>query len=414
MKKPDEIMLIPHEEGFRAWRTKAGLTTAGETETKTWRGAEWIALPARCVVSVPMRFQGVDASRRESAAQLELEAAGLGAETSETFNYELHTLGSDERDQRTSTYIQVSPLPANIVENGDDARYAPSVAFHKLTPGELLIWREDGAFVIAIAHESGEPMHSQALAARCLDADAAAEIRCILASLELSSLNPDIHALALVTGSIPDDLIPEDFAQALDLPIIIKDLSVPAAPAHATRLVPASVVRLRLERQQRRMMMLGALAFAFVLVAALGAFAIRVWVRERSITSEEVRLAELEPELLTIRDAKAAWEDLLPALTPDTYPVESIYQLVLLLPPEGIRVTRLEIKQDGLIIDGEASSLGHGIEFRDKVMSSPAFKRWTWEIPQPTSLPDGRATFRAEARPLESETAETTEGDAQP
>jgi hypothetical protein len=413
MKKSDEIMLIPHEEGFRAWRNKAGLITAGETETKTWRGAEWIALPARCVISVPMRFQGVDSSRRESAAQLELEAAGLGAETLETFNYELHSLGSDDRDQRTSTYIQVSPLPAGIVENGDDARYAPSVAFHKLTPGELLIWREDGAFVIAIPHESGEPMHSQALAARCLDADAAAEIRCILASLELASLSPDIHSLVLANGSIPGDIVPEDFAQALDLPVIIKDLSVPTPPTHASRLVPASVVKLRLERQQRRMMMLAALAFAFVLVAALSAFAIRVWARERGILSEEKRLAELEPELLTIRDAKAAWEDLLPALTPNNYPVESIYQLVLLLPPEGIRVTRLEVKQDGMIIDGEASSLGHGIEFRDKLLSAPAFKRWTWEMPQPTSLPDGRATFRAEARPAESEAAINLE-EAQP
>lgn len=410
MKKTDEIMLIPQEEGFRAWRNKAGLTTAGETETKTWRGAEWIALPARCVVSVPMRFQGIDAARRESAAQLELEAAGLGTETAETSNFELHNLGHDDRDQRTSTYIQVAPLPATVVENGDDAKYAPSVAFQKLTPGELLIWREDGAFVIAIPHEGGEPMHSQALAARTLDADAAAEIRCILASLELSSLTPDIHTLALVSGSIEGDLVSEDFSQALDLPVVIKDKIVPTAPAHVTRLVPASVVRLRHERQQRRMVMLGALAFAFVLVAALSAFAIRVLVRERSIVSEEKRLDELEPELLTIRDAKAAWEDLLPALTPDTYPVESIYQLVLLLPPEGIRVTRLEVRQDGMVIDGEASSLGHGIEFRDKLLSAPAFKRWQWEMPQPTSLPDGRATFRAEARPpQESEAVETTE-----
>jgi hypothetical protein len=413
MKKTDEIMLIPQEEGFRAWRNKAGLTTAGETETKTWRGAEWIALPARCVVSVPMRFQGVDAARRESAAQLELEAAGLGNETAETFNFELHNLGHDERDQRTSTYIQVAPLPTSVVENGDDAKYAPSVAFQKLTPGELLIWREDGAFVIAIPHESGEPMHSQALAARTLDADAAAEIRCILASLELSSLTPDIHTLALVSGSVEEDLVSEDFSLALDLPVVIKDKTIPTAPAHVTRLVPASVVRLRQERQQRRMMILGALAFAFVLVAALIAFAIRVWVRERSVIREELRLAALEPELMTIRDAKAAWDDLLPALTPDTYPVESIYQLVLLLPPEGIRVTRLEVRQDGMIVDGEASSLGHGIEFRDKLLSAPAFKRWKWEMPQPTSLPDGRATFRAEARPEETATAETTEG-AQP
>jgi hypothetical protein len=157
------------------------------------------------------------------------------------------------------------------------------------------------------------------------------------------------------------------------------------------------------------MMMMGAAAFAFVLIAALGAFAARVLMRERSIIAEEARLDSMEPELISIRDAKAAWDDILPALTPDTYPVESIYQLVVLLPPEGIRLTRFEIRQDGIVLDGEASSLGHGIEFRDKLVAAPAFKRWSWEFPQPTSLPDGRATFRAEARPVEVAAPETTE-----
>jgi len=410
MKHPDELMLIPHEEGFRAWRAKAGLTSPGETETKTWRGAEWIALPARCLISVPMRFQGVDATRRESAAQLELEAAGLGTETADNYQFELQTLGSDDRDQRTATFIQAAALPATILESGDDARYAPSVAFQRLTPGEARLWSEDGSYVFAIPHDSGEPMHYQALAAKTLDADAAAEIRCILASLELSGLNPDVQSICLTAASLEGVSISDEFQNALDIPVSIRPSLPPVAPRHVTRLIPAAVVKLRHERQQRRMVMMGALAFAFVLVAALGAFAVRVLIRERSIIAEEKRLDAIEPELASIRDAKAAWDDLLPALKPDTYPVETIYQLVVLLPPEGIRVTRFEIRLDGIVIDGEASSLGHGIEFRDKLVSAPAFKAWKWEIPQPTSLPDGRATFKAEARPAEDPTAvESTE-----
>jgi len=141
---------------------------------------------------------------------------------------------------------------------------------------------------------------------------------------------------------------------------------------------------------------------AFVLVAVLGAFAARLVLRERQLAAEEQALIDLEPQLASIRDAKANWEDLRPALTPEQYPVESIYQLILLLPPEGIRVTRCELRSDGMVIDGEASSLGHGIEFRDKLVAAPAFQRWLWDFPQPPSLPDGRATCRAEARPVES------------
>jgi hypothetical protein len=153
--------------------------------------------------------------------------------------------------------------------------------------------------------------------------------------------------------------------------------------------------------------MMGVAAFTFVLIAALGAFAMRVLIRERQLVAEEHRLNEIEPQLAAIRDAKASWDDLRPALTPDLYPVESIYQLILLLPPEGIRVTRFELRTDGMVIDGEASSLGHGIEFRDKLVAAPAFKRWQWDFPAPTSLPDGRATFRAEARPPEAATDAT-------
>jgi hypothetical protein len=85
--------------------------------------------------------------------------------------------------------------------------------------------------------------------------------------------------------------------------------------------------------------------------------------------------------------------------------VETFYQLVLLLPEENIRLVRFEARLDGIIIDGEASSLQHAIEFRERLQAAPAFKRWDWgEFLQPTSLPDGRATFHAEGKPIGSGT----------
>lgn len=418
MKNPDELMLIPHEEGFRAWRLKGGHVTHPEAEPRSRRGAAWIALPARNLVSVPMRFQGVDVSRQEGMAQLELEAAGFGAETSDTNNYDVWNLGQDERDQRSASFIQVAPLPTDVLEEGQDAQFAPSVAFQHLEAGEALIWREAGTLVLAIPHDSGSPLHCQALASRNLDADAAAEIRCILASLELGGLAPNVQSVAVVSSALKVETlseeaaaptehtgqISEDFAQALDLPVYLREEKMPNLPGHASRLIPAPVVQQRQDRQQRRMLMMGALAFVFVLVAALGAFAARVGLRQHSLSQEVVRLDSLEPELMTIRDAQSAWEDMKFAISPALYPVESLHQLVQLLPNENIRITRFEVREDGIVIDGEASSLGHGIDFRDKLVSAEAFQRWQWEFPQPTSLPDGRATFRAEGRPIGADT----------
>lgn len=414
MKNSDDLMLIPHEEGFRAWRLRGGQVAKLEQESRSRRGTAWIALPARSLITVPFRFQGVDPDRREAMAQLELEAAGFGNETADTNNFDLWNLGTDDRDQRSISFIQVAPLPADILQEGGEAKFAPSVAFHQLVPGEALIWREAGTLVLAIPHETGGPLHCQALAARVLDADAAAEIRCILASLELGGLSPNVQTLAVVsTALIPqavegvdapltkEDLLTDAFTDELDMPVTMREEQVPSMPGHTSRLIPAPVVKDRHERQQRHMVMMGALAFAFVLVAALGAFAARVALRERSIDQELARLDALEPELMTIRDAQASWQDMRFAISPDMYPVETLHQLVLLLPAQNIRITRFEVREDGIVIDGVASSLQQGIAFREKLLSEEVFKRWNWEFPPPTNLNDGTATFRAEGVPVE-------------
>lgn len=427
-------MLIPHEEGFRAWRLRPG---GQPEEARSWRKATWVALPARSLITVPFRFQGVDESRREAMAQLELEAAGFGQETADATDFDVWNLGQDERDQRSISFVQVSPLPADVLEEAEDARFVPSVAFHTLTPGEALIWREAGAFVLAIPHDNGQPLYCQALAARVLDADAAAEIRCVLASLEINGLSPNVQSLAIVKPSpgtvtagaeLPAEeaasaenvpaaepqpqpepiVITAEFREGLDFPVDLRAELPPVAPAHESRLIPEPVVRQRQERQQRRMVLMGAMAFAFVIVAALGAFAARVALREHSLKREVARLDALEPDLMTIRDAQAAWDDMKFAITPDMYPVETLHQLIQILPPEGIRLTRFEVREDGIVLDGFASNLSVGINFREKVLSNEFFKRWLWDYPNPTSMNDGQATFHAEGR-ISDGTEENTE-----
>ncbi len=405
MKQADELLLVPRESGFQAWRTRPGAAPVPEPEQRSRRGADWVALPARCLVSVPMHFHGVDAARRDAAAQLELEAAGFAAETADAHDFELVSLGGDSRDQATTAWLQVAALPGEVLDEARDARFAPSVAFQRLTQGELLLWREANRFVLAVPHDAGSALHCQALAAEQLDADAAAEIRCILAALDLAALLPELTSAAILVGEDESLQAPADFAHGLDLPVICRRRTVPATPSVPSRLIPAPVVRERQERAQRRMLTLGAMAFMLVLIAALGAFAARVGLRDRDLAREEARLDALEPELAAIRDARSAWDDMSTAVNPEDYPVEALFQLVALLPDEGIRLTRFEVREDGMVIDGEASSLGHGIEFRDKLVNAEAFQRWTWDFPQPTNLPDGRATFRAEAREPDPELA---------
>lgn len=396
-------MLVPRQEGYRAWRVKTGQAPQEIGETRG--GVQWIALPARALVTVPMRIQVADPSRREAAAQLELEAAGLGQETADVHNFELLSTGTDEKDGRATAIVQVAPLPADVLEGGVDAHYAPSVAFRKLTPGQMLVWEEAGAYVVAVPGPSGAPLHFQALASRLLDGDAAAELRCILASLELAGLSPEVDSICVMVapkeGVDLEDLVPASFAQGLDLPVSVRPEEAPALPTQPARLVPAPVMKERHDRQQRRVVLLGALGFALVLLGALGAFAARVALNERATRAELARLDELEPELMRIRDARASWEDMKWAISPRLYPVETFHQVAGLLPDNGIRLTKVEIRNDSLVVDGEASTLGDGIRFRDVLTSAAFFKEdWQWEALAPVSLPSGLATFHAEARPF--------------
>ena len=93
--------------------------------------ADWIGIPAKALVSIPMRFHGIDAGRRESAAQLELEGAGLGAESQQPHLFETRVHDEEARDQRAWTCVQAAPLPKDVIDAGLDSQYAPVGLFSK-------------------------------------------------------------------------------------------------------------------------------------------------------------------------------------------------------------------------------------------------------------------------------------------
>lgn len=406
MKSSDQTLLIPQAEGPRVWRSRGAEALRPLAQER--RGAvDWVGLSARQVVSLPMRLDGLEPERRTAAASLELEAVGFADQVGSPGQCEIKMLGeAHQRDAAVSCWLQAGQPDPRLTEGALNARFAPASWFRQFQPGVVQMWREDGLWVLGFPDEHGQLLHAQAITARQLDQDAAAELRCLMASLEL--LGTSARWVELSLYDHPED-VPADFAAGLDLkvvPALLEALELPAG--RASGLVPAEVVRGRQQRQQRRMTVLGVLALVLVLVSALGAFALRVWVRDRSVMAQREQLRRQAPELDSIRRTRAAWVDLAPALKPEEYPVESIYQMIQLMPTEGIRVTRFELNSDLFAIDGEATSLGHGVEFRDKLVVAEAFKKkWRWEFPQPTSLGDGRATFRAEGKPADAEPTQT-------
>ncbi len=402
MSAHEEILQLPGTEGFQAWRVK-GKDTGPEKITKA-SAANWIGIPARLMVSLPMRFHGIDAARRESAAQLELEGAGLGMECERPNLFESRVYDEDARDQRAWTCLQAAPLPKEVLAGGVDAQYAPSVCFQDLTAGQAAVWQEAGSLVLALPDAEAHPMHFQALTGRELDEDAAAEIRCILAATELSGTGPEIEGIQWLQHGEETPGIEEqrrDFQTAVDLPVAIESLGAPRVPSRPWRLVPETIVQQRQARSQRRLLTLVASGTLLVIAAGLSAFAAGLWKRQEALKVEVASLAALEPRLEQIRNARSHWSDLEVALTPQQYPVEMFFQIVELLPPEGIRMTLFEMDANKLTVAGEASSVNHAISFREDLTGAPALKDWGFVGNNPSVLPDGRATFQAEGtRPV--------------
>ena len=364
------------------------------------KGAAWFGLPMRSVISVPMHFPAMEADKREAAVQLELE--GLGLANLDTHDFQIQVHDESMREQRAWTVVQTSVIPPVMVQSGIDGQYAPSVCFHTLKQGEARLWHETGRLVVAIPDEHAQPLHAQALSAYELDEDAAAELRCILASLDLNGILPPVNDLVLEVDSgapppLPGSLAP--FSEGISLPVVTESATDPHLPQDSWRMVPASIVEKRMQRKQQQTMLLGAAGFVVVIMALLGTFALRLISRERGIAAETARLDSLEPDLQSIRDAQQKWATMESAVNPDQYAVELFHQVANLLPQEGVRLTTFDIKEGHIILGGEATNQALAGALREDLKRVKAFEGLQWDFPTPVIQANGTAIFRAEGIP---------------
>jgi hypothetical protein len=359
---------------------------------------DWIALPMRSIVSIPMRFPAMEADRREAAAQLELEGLGLTSLSSQDFD--IHTRDSDLREQRTWVTAQAGALPATTLEDGMEAHYAPSVAFRPLKRGEISLWHEGGLLAVAIPDEQGQPLHAQSLTARHADEDAAAELRCILAALDLAGIAPDTTEVVVQTAANAAAIDLGDFARAMDIPVSTEAAPPPQLPNETWRLVPPPIVHRRHAQKQRQTFFLAVASALLVMMVMLGTFAGRLWSRERSIIAEAARIEALEPQLKTIREAQAVSLALDAAVNRDKSANELYHQVASLLPDDGLRLEAFELTENGYVrLRGEASNQQFINRLRDDLGAAAAFAGLVWDFPAGVPKPDGKFSFTAECTP---------------
>lgn len=403
MNTSEDILIVPGPQGPEVWRAQ-GKDSATPQDSQKGRNAGWVALPMRSVISIPMRFPAMADDRREAAALLELEGIGASPTASD---YQVETLDKGQREQRAWTVLQSNQIPAQAQQANLDAKFAPSVAFRQLKRGELQVWHEAGHLTIAVPDESGKPVHAQALTAVDADEDAAAEIRCLLAALDLVGVTPEVDRVVLQSNAQAQDTAEAiaPFAAATGMPVTIEADRPPHLPREVWRLVPPTVVQKRLARRQQQSIMLAAAGCILVLMALLGAFAGRLWSRERDLKLEAARLDAQQPEIAIIENARAHWKALEPAVTPDKSFMETFHQIAQLFPPEGITLQVFQIQDGHVIIQGIAQNQGLVNGLREDLTKVPAFSGLRWDFPNQPAGPNGVTPFRADGSYPEAEVA---------
>jgi hypothetical protein len=118
--------------------------------------------------------------------------------------------------------------------------------------------------------------------------------------------------------------------------------------------------------------------------------------REVGLEKALAQISTQQPEIEIVREAQANWAEMEPAIDPDLYPAEIFHQVVLLLPPEGIRLKEFQIDGGKLVVAGEATTVNHALGFKDKLAACAPLQRYTWNFPVPRIRDeDNRAEFRA-------------------
>jgi hypothetical protein len=187
-----------------------------------------------------------------------------------------------------------------------------------------------------------------------------------------------------------------ELKELLGVPVIQEPKPVPRLPADQCPLFPAEVAQAHRNLARHRQTVRAVLALAALYVLFFTAWGAWLYWREHKLTKDTVQVAALRPKVAKVQGEQTRWQALEQATNPDLYPAEIFQRLVALLPPEGIRFKEFQMELNKLVISGEASTIGQAKTFQAAVLNNDGLKRYTWNFPQPTILPDNRADFRAE------------------
>ncbi len=355
-----------------------------------------VALPATSARCHPLWLQTDDPSLVDEMARLQLTALGLVREGDDV---PIETIPIHVADGR-SLILGIVPgnIPPPALNEFQKARFVPSPLLERLPADALTFWHESGHWVFVFSRGE-QPAYWFTRAPGPVDLPMIADLRATTLRLLVDGV---IAPLKEIHSWHP--LSPEEsalFLHGLNATVICGERPPPRNDSDKTLdLPPPEIIRRRRSAALRAKIGSWTAALAGILLVAVGVLGYQIAARQIKVGELRAKIAERQDRVEQISTEQLRWARLRPAVDPDLAPLERLHQLASLMPASGLRLTLFtqsivegELK---VVIAGEASNTPTAFSFTEAVKNHPAWAGYTWNIPQPTILPNSTARFRME------------------
>lgn len=401
MKKPgaEVALLTPSSNGWRLSHARAvkEIASLGEAVALVPASAPLhLALP--CHAALLERFTLPSSDRDELAgmAQLQLEKTLPYPLEEVTSDMEVVEQGTDEStvlsiavhtpvlEELCAPFRQREHFPERIT------LFAQQAAAKAPRDGDtLLLWREQENTVVAIA-EKGRLSWAQTIASG--DADSlAAELPGLLLAAEMNGV-PTQFARALLSHDCAS--LGAAVMEMAGCPVELFSVAeVP--PAQSGNLLPPgwAAEANRVERSERTKQRLLFAAVAYLLLVALG-FLYLAWTK-RKIQALNAQIARTRPLIEATQAQQGRWNALAPAVDPQRYAVEVVWNIYKSRPNAAVHITQLDYNPAQFMVEGEVPSAAEAIDFLERLKAEPGLGTFRIEAGgNPVILPNGSAQFR--------------------
>jgi hypothetical protein len=354
-----------------------------------------VALPARQTVTFPAWVATTDSDVIPEILHLQLEKRGLLSKNGSGSIMDYRIVETRENRALAVATVLQPDFPAELTFERA-SRFEPSVYTFSLPQDRMVIWREKGRLAVA-ATRGKEPLIAQVLGDRELSQTAAIELKCIVLQLQSQGLCANLLGVYLWGDFSSEET--ERLQKVLGLKVTHDSVPPPNLPAVRSKLLPPEVSLLH-ARRRRRSRIWSAIGFLAVLyLLSIAAFAGYLYWQKKVAADLRTKIQKQAPTVAAIQTTAERWRQVEAAVNPRVFPVELLFQIASLLPPDGMRLTGFEIEKEKVTVRGEASTAPAAFKFAEDIKAKPELQMFDWQMPSPTLRPDGRAEFAIEGDP---------------